>query len=280
MNKLDIQVTEYSKLIDIIRDKTNMSNKTIKQYFKYNKILVNNIIEHNPNRVINNSIITIVYKEEDPKLDILYEDNDIIAINKPSGLLSVSNAKEKNITAYHYVSNYLKSKDKNNKVYVLHRLDEDTSGVLLFAKNKAIQDTLKPEWNKYVQNREYYAILPIRTNEKGTIKSYLKMNHNQIVYSSKNNDGELAITHYELINYKEPYSLLKVNIETGKRNQIRVHMSENFKPIIGDFKYGSKNNPINRLGLHASSISLIDPRTNKILTISSEVPDSFKELFK
>ena len=280
MKKLDIEITNKTKLIDLIRTKTNMSNKTIKQYFKYDKILYNGILEHNPNRLESTGIITIVYTKDDPKLDIIYEDEDLIAINKPSGLLSISNSHEKDNTAYHYVSNYIKAKNKHNKIYVLHRLDEDTSGVLLFAKNKQIQDKLKPNWNTYVQNREYYAILPTRTPQEGTIKSYLKMNHNQIVYSSKNNDGWLAITHYKLIKYHKPYSLLQVNIDTGKRNQIRVHMSENFSPIIGDFKYGSKLNPINRLGLHASSISFIDPRTNELLTIQCELPENMINLFK
>ncbi len=280
MNKLDITITNETKLIDLIHLKTNMSNKTIKQYFKYDKILYNGILEHNPNRLESKGIITIVYTQDDPKLDIIYEDDDLIAINKPSGLLSISNSHEKEKTAYHYVSNYLKKRNKNNKVYVLHRLDEDTSGVLLFAKNQRIQELLQSNWNINVQKREYYAILPTRTPQEGTIKSYLKMNHQQIVYSSKNNDGELAITHYELIDYRKPYSLLKVNIDTGKRNQIRVHMRENFAPIIGDFKYGSKMNPINRLGLHASSISFIDPRTNELLTIQCAIPECMINLFK
>lgn len=281
MKNKKITVEKQIKLLDLLSSiYKDYSNKRIKQLIKYNYIYVNDKIENNSSRVLNiNDIVFIKLTDEEISLDIIYEDNDIIVINKPSGLLSISNKKEKERTAFRYVSDYLKKKDKTSKVFVVHRLDEATSGVLMFAKNIKIQKKLQSRWNDIVTKRKYYCILPGKVKEKGRIESYLTMNHNQIVHSTKDKTkGNLAITNYKLVKESNGYSLLEVCIETGRRNQIRVHMSENFKPILGDTKYGSKENPINRLALHASSLSLIDPRTNKEITFTSSIPKEMIDL--
>ena len=279
--KIVITVDKEIKLIDILKEKlSDASIKTLKQYFKYDKVYLNSILIHNSNLVpkVGDTLEVIFKKGNNIELDILYEDDNIVVINKPFGLLSIGNSKEKEVTAYRYVSDYVKSKDKNNKIFVVHRLDEETSGVLIFAKSETVANMYQERWNDLVSLREYYAIVPCIVKNNGTIKSHLLMNHNQIVYSSKNGEGKLAITNYEVIKCNNKYSLLRVCIDTGRRNQIRVHMSENFKPIVGDKKYGSKDNSINRLALHASCLFLKDPITSKTFEFIADIPEEFNKL--
>ena len=282
--KKEILVVREDKLIDVLlTNLKDLSKRTIKNYIKYKMVEVDGRAETNPNKIVfKNSKITIYFsKREIPKIDlkILYEDDDLIVIDKPSGLLSISNSKEKEITAFHLVSDYIKKSNKKNKLFVVHRLDRDTSGVLLFSKNLRLKETLQKNWNDIVKRREYICVVEGKLEKKGTYKSYLTMNHFQIVHSTKDKErGNLAITHYETIKYRNGLSLVRVNIDTGKRNQIRVHMSEHNHPIVGDKKYGSKINKINRLALHASELILIDPRTGKDLIFKSDVPSEIDKL--
>ena len=284
--KKEIITESAQKLIDIISASLkDLSNKTIKNYIKHEMVEINGQVETNANKIIEkNSNVTIYFtKRKVPKIDlkILYEDEDLIAIDKPSGLLSISNSKEKELTAFRLVSDYIKTNNKKAKLFVIHRLDEHTSGVLLFSKNLSLKERLQKNWNDYVKLREYTCVVKGKMPSEGRIESYLTMNHFQIVHSTNNkNIGHLAITRYKLLKYKNTYSLLKVEIDTGRRNQIRVHLSEQGHPIVGDKKYGTKVNPIGRLALHASRLKLIDPRTNKIIDIKSPVPESITNLVK
>jgi len=213
-------------------------------------------------------------------IDILYEDEEIIVINKPHGLLSIATEKDKTNTAYHVVGRYLKNKNENNKIFIIHRLDKDTSGVLMFAKNEETKFLFQDNWDKIVKKRHYLAIVEGNIKkEKDTIKSYLKENKNHIVYSSSKKDGDLAITHYQVKQRSNKYTLLDVFIDTGRKNQIRVHMHDIKHPIIGDKKYGSKTNPIKRLGLHAYVLELVHPVTNKTLRFEAAIPQEFSKLF-
>ena len=210
-------------------------------------------------------------------LPIIYEDDDIIVINKPSGLLSIASDNEKSSTAYRMLSDYVQQKDKHNRIFVVHRLDEDTSGVLMVAKNVKIQQALQNNWNDIVKKRGYYAIVEGEMEKKSdTIKSYLKKNSQNLMYSSKKaGDGQLAITHYKVMKSNGTYSLLDVNIDTGRKNQIRVHLGEKGHYIIGDDKYGKPANPIKRLGLHAYELDLIHPLTGKLMKFTSPMPKEF-----
>ncbi len=214
-------------------------------------------------------------------LPIIYEDDDIIVINKPSGLLSIASDNEKNSTAYRMLSDYVQQKDKHNRIFVVHRLDEDTSGVLMVAKNVKIQQALQNNWNDIVKKRGYYAIVEgVMEKKSDTIKSYLKKNSQNLMYSSKKaGDGQLAITHYKVIKGNDKYTLLDVNIDTGRKNQIRVHLGERGHHIIGDDKYGEPANPIKRLGLHAYELDLIHPFTGKLMKFTSPMPKEFSSLF-
>lgn len=283
--KVIINVECSNKLIDILVNKFNMSNKSIKNYIKNDMVYLNNKIIKNNNIIVNKGdIITFYFNKEEKiinrKLHIIYEDKDIIVVNKDYGLLTIGNYKEKDNTLYREVSDYVKKTNKNNKIFVVHRLDQDTSGLVLFAKNMNIQEKLQSNWNDIVKERIYYCIIPGRINESGVIKSFIDYNHNQIGYSTLKDNGNYAITEYKLEKYNNNYSLVRVNILTGKRNQIRIHMKDNFRAIVGDKKYGSNINPIKRLCLHANKLSLIDPRTNKLISFESPIPNEMMDLVK
>ena len=224
---------------------------------------------------------TAIRKKTRSHLPIIYEDDEIIVINKPSGLLSIASDKEKGSTAYRMLSDYVQQKDKHNRIFVVHRLDEDTSGVLMVAKNPQIQKALQDNWNDIVKKRGYYAIVEGQMKDKeGTVKSYLRKNAQNMMYSVKSpKDAQLAITHYKVIKENEKYSLLDVNIDTGRKNQIRVHMGDLGHNIIGDDKYGNPSNPIKRLGLHAYCLELIHPIKKKKMTFKSPMPKEFETLF-
>lgn len=223
-----------------------------------------------------------IRKKTRSHLPIIYEDDEIIVINKPSGLLSIASDKEKGSTAYRMLSDYVQQKDKHNRVFVVHRLDEDTSGVLMVAKNVKIQQALQEKWNDIVSKRGYYAIVEgVMEKPSGTIKSYLKKNAQNMMYSSKKpGDGQLAITHYKVMKSTDTYSLLDVNIDTGRKNQIRVHLGEMGHHIIGDDKYGEPADPIKRLGLHAYELDLTHPITGKKMKFTAPTPKEFDLLFK
>lgn len=215
------------------------------------------------------------------KLPIIYEDDHIIVINKPSGLLSIASDNEKRSTAYRILSDYVQQKDKHNRVFVVHRLDEDTSGVLMIAKDKVTQEKYQDNWNDLVSKRGYYAIVDgILKEKQGTITSYLKKNTQNMMYSSKDKSGQYSVTHYKVIKEKGEYSLLDVNIDSGRKNQIRVHLGDLGHNVIGDDKYGNPSNPLKRLGLHAYQLTLTHPLTGKKLDFKSPIPKEFLSLFK
>ena len=221
-----------------------------------------------------------IHKKTRSNLPIIYEDDEIIVINKPSGLLSIASDKEKSSTAYRMLSDYVQQKDKHNRIFVVHRLDEDTSGVLMVAKNRDIQTALQDNWNDIVTKRGYYAIVEGQMKEKqGTVKSYLKKNAQNLLYSSKDKNGQYSITHYKVMKENEKYSLLDVNIDTGRKNQIRVHMGDLGHNVIGDDKYGNPSNPLKRLGLHAYCLELKHPLTGKKMKFTAPMPKEFETLF-
>lgn len=216
------------------------------------------------------------------KLNIIYEDKNLIVIDKPSGLLTVSTEREKEKTLMHKVITYEKKKNKNNKAFIVHRLDKDTSGIVLFAKNIKIKTLLQNNWDDIVKVRQYVAIVEGNVGEESkTLRSWLKEDKTLRTYSSKREkDGKLAITKYRLITKTDKYSFLEVEIKTGRKNQIRVQLSDNGNPIIGDKKYNSKNNPIKRLGLHANKLIIINPITKEEMIFESDIPKEFIDLIK
>ena len=209
---------------------------------------------------------------------IIYEDDEFLAVNKPAGLLSVESDKD-STCAYQMAVEYLKKNGAQSRPYILHRIDKETSGVLVFAKDIKIHSMLKMHWNEDVTMREYYAVIAGHPEEEsGRLVHYLKENQNHAVYVTKDPRGKKAVTNYETVSTSKDYSLLRVVIETGRKNQIRAQMNEIGHPILGDDKYAGIPSPIGRLCLHASVLEFIHPITKKPMRFTAPVPSEFKSV--
>lgn len=210
---------------------------------------------------------------------ILHEDLDLIIGNKAPGHLTVAALWEKNKTVHGALNNYVqKGNPRSTKcVYVVHRLDQATSGTLVFAKSEKVQQYLKNDWPNTVKT--YYTIVHGKLPKKsGLIESYLQEDEEYVVHSSKDSSqGKLAKTEYEVLKETDKYSLVKINLLTGKKNQIRVHMAEAGCAVVGDAKYGAKNTPSKDLLLHSFSIELTHPFKKERLLVQSPVPQYFKK---
>ncbi len=291
------KVNKSDLLLEFLLRKIPNSRNAIKGLLSKNMVLVNGSVVRQfdyplckdddvkiskyPINTPNQALKSRIKKEDtiDVSKYIIYEDDNYIAFNKPSGLLSVESDNDNN-SLYKLVNDYLIIKNKKSRPYLLHRIDKDTSGVILFTKSIKLHSKLKMHWNEDIKLREYYAlVLGKLDKKKGTIKSYLKENVNNIVYSTNDPNGKLAITNYEVIKENDEYSLLKVTIDTGRKNQIRVHMSDIGHKIVGDTKYGKDEGPIGRLGLHASKFIFYDPITKKDITIEAKIPNIFYKVF-
>lgn len=214
------------------------------------------------------------------KLDIIYEDKWVIVVNKPSHLLTISTDNEKEKTLFHKVMMYEKRKNKNNKVFIVHRLDKDTSGLIVFAKDEKVKYKLQNSWEKEVK-RGYVAIVNGKTKDKDTLKSYLAETKTLLVYSTDSKHGKLAITEYQKLKENKKMTLLKIKIKTGRKNQIRVQLNDNGNNIVGDKKYGeSRFDPLRRLCLHANYLEIIHPVTNKKMVFETVIPKEFLRLFE
>lgn len=210
------------------------------------------------------------------KLDIIYEDKNLLVVNKPAHLLTIATADEKINTLYHKAFEYIKKKNKNNKIFIVHRLDKDTSGIVLFAKSQELKEMLQNDWNNLAATREYIAVVEGKVDKKGTIKEYLAENKALMTYKTTPDKGKLAITHYEPLKGTKGQTVLKVSIDTGRKNQIRVGMMNIGHPIIGDKKYGSTKNPLRRICLHASKLVLTNPMNKQTYTFEAKTPQEFK----
>ena len=211
------------------------------------------------------------------KISVIYEDDYIIVINKAEGLLSVATEKNEKETAFRIIMNHLKKQNKNNRLYIVHRLDRETSGLLLFAKQKETQMILQENWQRIVSEKKYYALVEgILEQKEGTIHTWLNEDvKSKKVYSSDfDNGGQESFTDYKVEKeYKKGYSLLSINLRTGRKNQIRVHMQCIGHPIAGDKKYGGSTSPIGRIGLHAEKLTLRHPITGQVMTFVAPLPE-------
>ena len=267
-------------LLDYLRNNIDGKSKNnIKSLLKNEAVFVNGKIVTKYNYVLcDGDVVEINKKKANNNINIIYEDNDIIVIDKPSKILTISNKNEKVNTLYRMVSDYLRKEHK--KVFIIHRLDFDTSGIIMFAKSQKVQKLYQDNWNDLAKIREYTAIVDGITANKGHIESYLKQTKTLLVYSSKNKDGLFAITDYEKIGGNSKYSMLKILISTGRRNQIRCHMADIGHPILGDYRYKCKINPIDRLCLHANRLEIINPITKELMVFNSNIPKEFNSIIK
>ena len=214
------------------------------------------------------------------RLKIVYEDDDIIVVEKGYGLLSMGNDKKPDNTAYSILRGYVKWTNPLNKIFIVHRLDRDTSGLMMFAKSMEAKEKMQHNWNNMMLNRVYVAVVEGEPEEKeGTVKSYLVENSRYEVYSTDDpKKGQLAVTRYRTIQTNGKYSLLELELDTGRKNQIRVHMHDLGHPISGDTKYGAEKSPLHRLALHAKTLRFIHPITRQIMDFSSRVPGGFMSI--
>lgn len=255
------------KLLDFLFEiYPNYSKKTIKKLLTSGRVLVNNKIRTKYDYLLNQDYITIferVIEYKNIKMEIIYEDNGLIVVNKPSKLLSVSDDTD-SITAFRLVSDYVKIKNKNLKIYVVHRLDRDTSGLLMFSKSKKIKEYMQENWDELVLKRGYLALLEgILDKISGRVTSYLKETKTHYVYSTSR-DGKKAITDYSLVKTVGSNSLVQIYIKTGRKNQIRVHMKDIGHPIVGDKKYGSGKG---KFCLCANELEFIHPVHKKTILL-------------
>lgn len=289
--ELDIKeykVEENSELLKYLIEKLHFSRNTAKSLLSHKLISIDGAPVSQFDFKLSKGDSLIISKKPIRRkarkdLPIIFEDKDIIAINKPYGLLSVASDKEKSSTAYRMVMDYVQAKDKHNRVFVVHRLDKETSGVLIFAKNEKIKEEFQNDRNDLVTKRGYYAVVEgVMDKKEMHIENYLKMNSLNLMYvsSSKDKNAQKCITEYKVLKENDKYSLLDVNIFTGRKNQIRVTLGSLGHYVLGDDKYGEPENPIGRLCLHAYELDIKNPSTGKLYKLSAKIPEEFEKLLK
>lgn len=216
------------------------------------------------------------------RLRIIHEDDDIIVVHKGYGLLSMADESGNNKeTAYSILRDYLKWRHPGNKLFIVHRLDRDTSGLMLFAKTIKAKEALQHNWNNMVLERKYLCITEgIPQPAEGVVRSYLQENSKHEVYSTPDDSkgGKLAITRYKVLDSRGRFALVECELDTGRKNQIRVHMKHLGTPISGDKRYGGHPSPIHRMALHAQSLVFVHPTTGKAMRFSTPIPPTFKIL--
>ncbi len=272
------------ELLEFLEEKLDVSKKTLKQYLKHGNIYVENVKTTKYDYPIRlNNVIIIKSKNKEvikPPFPIIYEDENIIVVDKPSGILTMATNDEKEQTVYHIVREYLISKNRNSKIFIIHRLDKDTSGVLIFAKNEYAKKLFQENWNDLVKERSYIAIVHgVLSKKEDTLLDYLSETSTNLVYISNKNKGKVAITKYKVIKESNNFSKLEIHIETGRKNQIRVQLANINHPIVGDKKYGIKDNE-KRLFLHANRLQVFNPITRKNMLFKCDIPKAFKYLLK
>ena len=271
-----------------------MTRTSAKLLLSHRQVLVNRTVQtrHDTPLHIDDEVTILTGKGnielKHPKLKIIYEDDHLIIVDKKEGLLTVAaHPGSQEMTAFSILKNYVRKQNPRNGIFVVHRLDRETSGVLVFAKSPELQHYMREYWRQLVTKRTYLALVEGEMEEpKGTIRSWFTEDKkNAVVYSSPVDDGgDLAITHYETISSSEHegkiFSLLELHLETGRTNQIRVHLASKGHPVVGDRKYGHGNDfsPIDRLCLHAKVLEFIHPATEQIVHFESPVPKSFRHL--
>lgn len=279
---------EPIRLLDfLIRVLTDQKRTSVKELLKHNQILVNGQISTQfDQQLMPADVVKVNFTREfrvfrHRRMQIVYEDDDIIVVNKGYGLLSMGTGREESSseeTAYSILREYVKWQNPRNKVFIVHRLDRDTSGLMLFAKTVEAKEAMQHNWNNMVLQRRYVAVVEgLVEPADGVVRSYLKENSQHEVYSTQDPaaGGQLAVTRYHTLRSGNGYSLMEVELDTGRKNQIRVHMKDLGHPIAGDRRYGAQRSPIHRLALHAQTLRFVHPTTHKDMNFSTPIPPRF-----
>jgi 23S rRNA pseudouridine1911/1915/1917 synthase len=288
-NATRLKVAEPADLMTFLLTKMGgMSRTSVKSLLAHRQVMVNNKITTQFNLQLQvNDLITVNSSRgnielKHPKLRIIFEDEFLIIVEKKEGLLTVIAGDSEETTAFSILKNHVKKSSPTNRIYTVHRLDRDTSGVIMFAKNREVQQTLQENWHRIITRRIYVALVEgIVEKDEDTIVTWLSENEKSLKVHSNDTDngGQQAITHYRKIKSNENYSLLEIELETGRKNQIRVHMQGIGHPIVGDKKYGGTTSPIDRLGLHARLLAFYHPVTTEIVSFETPVPRNFLTIF-
>ncbi len=282
-----LEVRESDMLMRFLQDSLkHKSRDNIKSLLRNKQVLVNGVVLSQFNHPLNQGDTVLIRWDTTAdgnicrNLQIVYEDEYIIVIEKHAGLLSMSAGSESYNTAFSILSSYVKKQRLSNKIFIVHRLDRDTSGLMIFARSEKIQSVLQKDWKNNVRERKYSVLVEGEVEEKeGILKSYIYESKALMMHSTENPEkGDIAITHFRTIKTNTNYSLLEVNLETGRKNQIRLHMKDMGHSVVGDKKYGATGNPIGRLGLHASVLEFIHPVTKEVMRFESKVPAKFRRL--
>lgn len=291
MNKCSVKsftVNENSPLLKfLVSSQPHRPKGKVKSEMEHGLVSVNGrtVTKFNyalkPGQTVCIGTYTPKYGEVKPDgLDIIFENNEFLVINKPAGMLAVAAGKESDVTAYRLAMEYVRSSDVRSRIFIVHRLDRDTSGVLLFAKNEDIKHALQDNWDSTVKLRSYVAVTEGTPDPpEGRIENYLRETESHFVYAAKSDGGKLAVTDYKVRKSGGSYALVDINIQTGRKNQIRVHMKGKGCPIAGDKKYGASSNPVHRLCLHANKLIISHPYTNEEMIFEASVPKKILKAF-
>ncbi len=259
------------------------SNRTLRQMLEQARVRVNGSLCKIANRPLQPGDVVEI-GERAPQLrkihqvEILREDEHLILVHKPAGLLTVSTLHEKERTAYAYLREHLRNREPRRKLFVVHRLDKFVSGVLVFAKSPAVKARLQALFRKHEVQRQYWAIVEGRVaKDQGIIESRLAEDHTRRMRSTQDPmKGKVAVTHFRVLRRFSNLTALEITLQTGRKNQIRAHLSEMGHPVVGDRAYGSAMNPLGRMGLHAFLLGFRHPITGKPVIHRTEPPSEFR----
>lgn len=281
---LTFKVVNEALLIEFIMEKMHgISRNRAKALISNRVVIVNNAITTHPLTELKPGDVVQLDRSKhkmsfhSKELDIVFEDPYIIVIDKQPGLLSMSN-NTRQITAQTVLNRYLEKGGGRNTSHLVHRLDRDTSGLMLYAKDVQTQQSFINGWQELVSDRRYIALVEGELeNPQGVVRSWLTEDKRFVTHSSPvDNGGKYAVTHYNVLTSSNGYSLVECVLETGRKNQIRVHMADLGHPVVGDRKYGSGNDPVRRLCLHAFKLCFVHPVTGKRLNFETPVPACFE----
>ncbi|MDR2149093.1 MAG: RluA family pseudouridine synthase [Tannerella sp.] len=281
-------VNEENTLLPYLLDLLKGQSKTsVKSLLKHGQVFVNNQSVTQFDTPLKAGDTVFISREKGrvafshPQLKIVYEDDDIIVADKHEGLLSVSDSPMQKRTAYFLLNEYVKQINVQNRIFVLHRLDKGTSGLMMFAKNLPSQENLRNNWQKMIVRRTYTAVVEsVPEKQQDTVVSYLAENSRYKVYCTDPEHGKEAVLHYKVLKNNAKYALLELELETGRKNQIRAQMEFIGHPVAGDPKYGAQTDPAGRLMLHATKLHFLHPATLQEMRFESKIPKVFGKIME
>lgn len=279
-------VTEPDELMAFLMKKmAGISRTRVKSLLSHRVVLVDNTIRTQYNFPLQPGMkVQISHAKHNrefhnPMLKLLYEDAYLIVVEKKEGLLSVATDHQRERTAQHILGEYVKRQHRNNRIYVVHRLDRETSGIMMYAKDEKTQHTLRDNWHDIVTDRRYVAVVEGEMEkDAGTVESWLTDRTLYVSSSDHDDGGKYSQTHYRTVKRANGYSMVELELETGRKNQIRVHMQRLGHPVVGDARYGSESDPLGRMALHAFKLCFHHPVTGEMMEFETPYPPSFRGL--